>query len=40
MKKEYIYPELEIIAIDATDVITTSPDAPFVDGDDLFEDGL
>lgn len=40
MKKEYISPISEIIELNKNDIITTSPDTPFVDGDDLFEDGL
>ena len=40
MKKNYDTPLCEIVEIKKTDIISTSPDMPFVDGDDLFEDGL
>ena len=40
MKKIYEKPVCEILEISKTDIITTSPDMPFIGGDDLFEDGL
>ena len=38
--KKYEAPTSEIIVLKKSDIITTSPDTPFVDGDDLLEDGL
>ena len=40
MKKNYETPISEVIEIKEQDIIRTSLDMPFVDGDDLFEDGL
>ena len=40
MKKKYEAPISEIVDIREQDIIRTSPDMPFVDGDDLFEDDL
>ena len=36
--KKYEAPISEIIELEPADVITTSPDTPYIDGDDLIED--